>query len=367
MKQLVKDSVLKIKNYQPGKPIEEVKRQLGLRKVFKLASNENPLAPSRKVISAITRAAKILNRYPNSNCFYLRKRLAREIGVRENQLVFGNGSDEIITLVARAFLNPNDEVVIAEKTFLIYEIASLSASAKVIKIPQKDFHYDLESMKKAITKKTKIVFIANPDNPTGSYITEKQVRQFFSGLKKDLLVYFDEAYYELVNEKDFPNTLRLLKQGRNIIITRTFSKAYSLAGLRIGYGISKPEIINYLNRVREPFNVNSLAQAGALAALEDKNHIRKTKELIREGKTFLYDNFRKMGLRFIPSATNFILLDLSCDARRVFKRLLSQGIIVRNMQAWGLKNFLRVTIGKEFENRKFISALKTALSKEVKG
>ncbi len=354
-------SILKIKNYKPGKPIEEVKRELGLKEVFKMASNESPFPPSKKALSAISKAAQNINRYPDGNCFSLRKKLAKKLKVKENQLIFGNGSDEIIVLAARAFLNPGDEIIIADKTFLIYEIAGMTCSAKIKKVPMKDFCYDLGAMKKAVTKRTKIVFIANPDNPNSTYVSAKEVSNFLRGLRKDILVYFDEAYYEIFDKENFPNTINLLKKRKNLIVTRTFSKAYSLAGLRIGYGISSAEIISCLNKVREPFNVNSLAQAAALASLDDSNYLKMVKKSLKEGKKYLYGNLKKLNLVFVDSCTNFILIDIGKDSTKVFKDLLRDGIIVRDMKAWGLNTYLRVTISTMKENKAFINSLRRHL------
>ena len=226
MKNIARKEIFKIKPYVPGKPIEEVERQLGLRNVIKLASNESPFGPSPSVIKAITKHAANLNRYPEGSCFYLRNKLAKRLGVKENQLVFGNGSDELIVLAVRAFVSPGDEVVLSSPSFLIYEIASKIAGARVKTVPLKDFKYDLRKMSRAVTKKTKLVFIANPDNPNGTYVTEKEVRQFIKGIPRNVIVFFDEAYYELVDKKDYPNILKLLKTGKNLIVARTFSKAY---------------------------------------------------------------------------------------------------------------------------------------------
>ena len=358
MNRSARKEMLKIKPYIPGKPIQEVKRELGLRSVVKLASNESPFGPAPSVIREITKQAVNLNRYPEGSCFYLREKLAKILGIKKNQLFFGNGSDEIIVLAIRAFVNPGDEVVISNPTFLIYEIASKVAGAKIKKVPFKNFRYNLEAMKKAITKRTKIVFIANPDNPIGTYVTEAEVQRFLKGVPKDLIVYFDEAYYELVSKRDYPDTLKLLNQGKNLIITRTFSKSYSLAGLRIGYGISKPRIIECLNRVREPFNVNSLAQVAALKSLESKGHLKKIKKAVREGKEFIYNAFKDMNLDFIPSETNFVLVNVKKNSTGVFRKLLKMGVIVRDMKAWNFKTYIRVTIGTKEENKKFITALR---------
>ncbi|MFH1593799.1 MAG: histidinol-phosphate transaminase, partial [Candidatus Omnitrophota bacterium] len=345
MRQLAKKSILNIKPYIPGKPIEELKRELGLEEAIKLASNENAFPPSRKVIRAASKAIGSLNRYPDGGCFYLKKALARRMGLKSENIIVGNGSDEIIVLALRAFLRDGDEVIIAKPTFLIYEIASKIEGAKVKFAALKDFRYDVRRMAELITKRTKLIFIANPDNPTGTYITKDEVDLLIARVPRSTILFFDEAYYEFAKDvTDYPETIRALKK-KNIIITRSFSKVYSLAGLRVGYGMAKKEIIDCLDRVREPFNVNSVAQAAAVAALEDEAHIKRTMELVREGKDFICGKLDSYGLKYIPSVTNFILFDLGRDSKIVYKRLLKKGVIVREMTPWKLNNFIRVTIG----------------------
>ncbi|MDP8263888.1 MAG: histidinol-phosphate transaminase [Candidatus Aceula lacicola] len=361
MRHAANKNILKVKPYPPGKPIDEVKRSLGLSEVFKLASNENPYPPSPKVISKLTRELKNFNRYPDGSCFYLRKALAKKFKVSQRQLIFGNGSDEIIVMATRAFAGRGDEVVVAQPTFLIYQIASCISGAMIKTVPQKDFRYDLKAMKKAVTSKTKIIFIANPDNPTGTYVTKKEVDVFLKGLRSDILVFFDEAYFEFVKKNDFPDTLKFLKKYKNVILTRTFSKLYSLAGLRIGYGIANEELIDILNRVREPFNVNSAAQIAALEALDDKKYYTGVLKTIEKEKQYLYMQTKKMGLDFVKSTTNFILINVERDSTQVFQDLLNKGIIVRDMASWGLEGFIRVTIGKPKENKRFVKALKEIL------
>lgn len=361
-KNLVRHDIFKIKPYQPGKPIQEVRRELGLEDAIKLASNENPLGPSPKAREAIEGALGRLNRYPDANCFYLKHVLAKNFRLKPENFIIGNGSDEVIVLALRTLVNPGDEVVVSTPTFLIYEIQARACGARIITVPSKNFRYDLARMKKAITLKTKVVFIANPDNPTGTYVTESEILEFMSGISKKTLVFFDEAYFEFAkNISNFPNTLKFLKD-RNIIITRSFSKAYGLAGLRAGYGISSPELIGYLERVREPFNVNSLAQVAAVAALRDNNFLQKTLQMTKEGKKFLYAELEKIGMRYVPSATNFILVDTGRDSGGVFQAMLKQGVIVRDMKAWKLDNFIRVTIGTMKENERFVKVLKKVLS-----
>ncbi|MBI3008001.1 MAG: histidinol-phosphate transaminase [Candidatus Omnitrophica bacterium] len=358
---LARENILNIKPYQPGKPIEEVQRELGLKNVIKMASNENALGPSKKAVTAIKKSISRINRYPDGNCHYLKERLAQRLKVQPSNLIIGNGSDEIIILAVRAFLNEGDEAIIADRTFLVYKLAIIAQNGRVVSVPMKDFRYDLKEIKKAITKKTKLVFIANPDNPNGTYVTKKEVEAFLKGLPEDLILFFDEAYYEFVRERDYPDMMRYLKD-RNLIIARTFSKVYGLSGLRVGYGISHPDMINYMNRVLEPFNVNSLAQAGALAALDDEWHLRQTLKLVSRGKEYIYNNLKRLGIRYVPSVTNFILIDAGRDSTWVFKKMLKLGVIIRDMKPWDMDNFIRVTVGTMDENRRFIQCLESVLN-----
>ncbi|MBU1043832.1 MAG: histidinol-phosphate transaminase [Candidatus Omnitrophica bacterium] len=361
LKKVVREVVAGIKPYIPGKPIEEVKREYKLKEVYKMASNENPLGPSPRAVSAIKKALAGINLYPDGSCFYLKKALSAKYKLDMENLVIGNGSDELIVLALHAFINKGDEVIIADPTFLVYKLAATLIEAKVISVPLKDFQYDLVSMKAKITKKTKMIFIANPDNPTGSYVNNKQVAEFLKALPKHVIVFFDEAYFEYAqNIKDYPDTLKYLNQG-NIIVSRTFSKIYGLGGLRVGWAAASKEIIGYLNQVREPFNVNTLAQVGAIAALNDKAHIAKSRKLVEKGLKFFTQEFKMLDLFFVPSAANFILVKVGANSKIIYEKLLSKGIIVREMSAWGLKGFIRITIGNSKENNLFITELKKTL------
>jgi len=353
-------AILNIKPYKPGKPIEEVKRELGLKDVIKMASNENPFGPSPKSLAAIKKTLLNINRYPESGCFYLRQALAKKLKIKPTQLIFGNGSDELIILALRAFVNEGDEVIVAAPTFLIYEIASKIQGAKIKRIPTKYFKYDLKAMKEAVSKNTKMIFIANPDNPNGTYVTKYELEAFLKGLPESAIVFIDEAYFDFVAERDYPNGLDYLRT-KNVIVTRSFSKSYGLAGLRIGYGVSDPELIKYMDTAREPFNINSLAQVAACAALRDKKFLSRVKRETEKGRRFFYSEFKKIGLRYIPSVTNFVLFEVGKDADAICKRLLKKGIIVRNMKVWGMDTFIRVTVGKDKENKRFIKELKRAL------
>jgi histidinol-phosphate aminotransferase len=353
-----------VKQYVPGKPIEEVQRELGLKEVIKIASNENCLGPSPKAAAAIRRSIKNINRYPDASAFYLRKRLAAFLGMAGDRIIFGNGSDEIIGMAIRTFVGEGDEVVIAKPTFLIYEIMSQIHNAAIKTVPlTADFRYDLKGMKAAVTKKTKMVFIANPDNPTGTYVTKAELDSFLAGVPETTMVFLDEAYFEFAddNARDYPDGLEYLDRP-NIIVARSFSKAYGLAGLRIGYGVSSAETISFMERTREPFNVNLLAQEAAAAALGDSAFLKRTLAHVAAEKKFLYGELKAMGLKYVPSATNFIMVDVKRDCKDVFAALLKDGVIVRDMKAWGWGTFIRVTVGTRPENKKFVKALKRRLA-----
>lgn len=359
--QVANPNILKIKPYVPGKPIDEVRRELGLKSVIKLASNENPYPPSPKVLEAMNKAAREINRYPDGGCFLLRRALAKKFGVDDDQLIFGNGSDEIIVLAVKAFAAKGDDVIIAKPSFLIYEIAATLSGARVHQVPLKDFHYDLDAMKAKISVRTKIIFIGNPDNPAGTYITQRQAEDFLRSVPKTTLVFFDEAYFEYVQAKDYPDTLSLMKKYPNLMTTRTFSKMYGLAGLRVGYGIASREIISILNVLREPFNVNSLAQAAAVAVLGDEAYYRKIARDVNEQRQYLYRSLESMDIAYELSFTNFILVHVGGDSSQVAQGLLKKGVIIRDMAAWGLKGYIRVSIGSASENKRFIKTLAECL------
>ncbi|MFO8053525.1 MAG: histidinol-phosphate transaminase [Candidatus Omnitrophota bacterium] len=345
----------KVKAYKPGKPIEELKREKNLANIYKLASNEIPFEPTY-IKRAVNKELKKINRYPESSCFYLKNKLAKSLKVKSDSIVFGNGSDEIITLALKAFVEKGDEVVIAFPSFLIYQIQAKIFGAKVVKVPLKNYSYCLEDLAKKITKKAKIIFIANPDNPTGTYINQKQMDIFLKKVPKDVLLFFDEAYFEFA-PGDFPNSIKILKARKNTIITRTFSKAYGLAGLRIGYGITSEKIAQLLNKVREPFNINRIAQVSAQAALENKNFVKEVVDFIKREKSYFYKNFDKLGVFYLKSATNFILVDFKQNTKKLYEYMLKRGVIIRELRGWGLKNFFRVTVGLRSQNRKFIKLL----------
>lgn len=361
MKHVAKKRIFDIHPYVPGKPIAEVKRELGLKDVIKLASNENPYGPSPKVVRAIIKEARQVHRYPDGGCFYLRRELSKRLKISPEQIIFGNGSDEILVLALRAFVGEGDEVVIAKPSFLIYELAALIEGAVVRSVPLNDFKYDLNGMAAVVTERTKVVFIGNPDNPAGTYVTQNELQGFIDRLRDDILIVIDEAYFDFVRSKDYPDSIAWVKQRKNILVTRTFSKMFGLAGLRIGYAVADKEVIDILNRIRDPFNINSVAQVAALACLQDGGYYRRVARLLEQQRKFLYQQLTKRGIRFIRSATNFILVDVK-EGPSVARKLLKMGVIVRDMDAWGLSNFIRVTIGTAQENKRFITALGSVIN-----
>ncbi len=365
MKKLINPHIAELKPYNPGKPIQELERELGIAGAIKLASNENPLGPSPKALAAIKEALGEIHRYPDGNGLYLKQALATKLGVKPENIILGNGSDELIEIICRTFLNPGEHVVSADCTFVEYELVAKSFGAKMVTAPLKDFTYDLEAMLARMDDKTKLVFIANPNNPTGTIVDRVAFDRFMKDLPPQVLVVMDEAYYEYMLREDFPDSLGYMQQGRNIIVLRTFSKIYGLAALRIGYGIAKAETIDYMNRVWLPFNVNSLAQTAAQAALGDAEHLLRSQETARLGRQYLYSQFEELDINYVPSAANFILLDTKCDGQKIYQAMLKDGVIVRPMQVYGLPDYIRITIGTEGENRRLIESLKQAMGNGV--
>ena len=347
--------------YVPGKPIEEVERELGLTDVVKMASNENPLGPSPLAVEAIKEYLPKISLYPDGNSYYLKKALADRFGLEENNIVIGNGADELIILLGAAYLNPGDEIIMAQPSFSEYEFSARLMDAVTVRVPSKDYRHDLKAMTEAITAKTKIVYVCNPNNPTGTIITHEELQQFLKELPPGVLVVIDEAYYEYVEDSSFPRSLEFMEKGYNILILRTFSKIYGLAGLRVGYGMAKEEIIADLNTVSEPFNVNSLAQVAARAALDDQGHLDAVRKINASGKEYLTQEFTKMGLFHLPTEANFIFVEVGVDSKELFQKLLHKGVIIRTGDIFGYPQFIRVSISTEKANRLFIKALQECL------
>ncbi|MGE5217928.1 MAG: histidinol-phosphate transaminase [Chloroflexota bacterium] len=346
--------------YEPGKPIEEVEREYGIVNSVKLASNENPLGPSPKAVAAIRAKLDQLNLYPDGDCFYLKQGLAQRLGVAPENLIFGNGSNEIIELAARTFMRPGDEAVMAEQAFVVYQLIVQAVGGKSRAVPLKNFTHDLEALAGAVSERTRVLFLANPNNPTGTIYRREEWERFLIKISRDVLVIVDEAYFEYVQDPDYPNSLRYHADERAILTLRTFSKLYGLAGLRIGYGVAAKDLISLMQRVRQPFNVNAPAQWAALAALDDIDHVRHSLEVNREGLGYLQAEFERLGLDYVPSQANFILVRVG-KGQEVFKQLLGQGVIVRPTGGYRFPEHVRVTVGTMAENRKFIAALENVL------
>src|SRR5712692_5298243 len=360
---LANDHILGIAPYEPGKPIEELERELGISDVIKLASNENPLAPSDRVMKAMQAALTHINRYPDGSGYYLRQAIARRHGLTSDHVILGNGSNDLIELMVRAFLRPGEEAVIPHPSFVVYPMIVQAVGGIRVVVTLKDQRLDLEAMARAITPMTKMVFIANPNNPTATIVTADEVEHFMARVPDKVIVVFDEAYIEFAQGPDFPDSLAYLRHGRKVASLRTFSKAASLAGLRVGYGVADPDCIALLNRIRQPFNVNSVAQAAALAALEDDSHILECVRMIEAGRHFLYDEFKTLGVQYVPARANFILVDVGRSAADIYQKLLHEGVIVRPMTPFGMETALRITVGTPEENRKLVKALRRALGK----
>jgi len=353
--------VQKLIPYKPGKPIEELERELGLTRIIKLASNENPLGPGKKALDAIHATLPQLTLYPDGNGFSLKQALAGKYDVKPSQITLGNGSNEILELVARAFLTSELEVVFSQHAFAVYPIVTQAVGAKAVVVPAVNYGHDLDAMLQAVTEKTRLVFIANPNNPTGTLLDQVSLQRFIEALPETCLCVLDEAYYEYVENAHPVDSIDWLKKYPNLLITRTFSKAYGLAGLRVGYGLSSPEFADILNRVRQPFNNNMLALAAAEAALSDTEHLQRTIAVNAQGMRQLTDGFRALGLEWIPSHGNFVSVDLKQPGQPIYEALLRKGVIVRPVANYEMPNHLRISIGTQAENQIFLEALTAIL------
>jgi histidinol-phosphate aminotransferase len=346
--------------YEPGKPIEETARELNVdpAEIIKLASNENPLGPSPKAIAAMREELETAQLYPDGAGFYLRNALAKNLGFTRENIILGNGSNEIIEFVGHAFLRAGDDVITPRHAFIAYKLTAQLFGARTIETPTPDFNQDLNAVLAALTPKTKVIFIANPNNPTGALISQDKIDNFVARVPGNVIIVFDEAYFEFLDNP--PDTLKFVRQNKNIVVVRTFSKIHGLASLRVGYGLACPELIEILQKTREPFNVNRLAQTAALAALEDVEHQRETKRVVDLGRAYLQEQFRQMNVEFVPTAANFVMVNVG-DGSSVFKKLLAQKIIVRPIKNYGLPEWVRVTVGTMKQNEKCIAALRQIL------
>ena len=359
--QLATAGVASLHPYEPGKPVEELERELGLKNIIKLASNENPLGTGKEALAVLKNPGD-LSRYPDGNGFHLKSLLADYHAVRPDQITLGNGSNEILELIARAVLTPDHEVIFSEHAFAVYPLVTQAIGARAVVVPAVDYGHDLAGFRRAITDRTRLMFIANPNNPTGTWLTAADLEPFISSVPDNIVIVVDEAYFDYVLEDDYPDSVKWIAEHPNLLVTRTFSKAYGLAGMRIGYGICHRDLADLMNRVRQPFNVNSLAMDMAAAALHDREHIANSCRANRSGMQQLVTAFKDMHLSWIPSAANFICVDVQQPGREIFNKLLRQGVIIRPVDNYGLPNHVRVTIGQEFENKRFIDALTKVIS-----
>ncbi|MFO7530376.1 MAG: histidinol-phosphate transaminase [Marinobacter sp.] len=355
--------------YQPGKPIEELARELGLNpaEIIKLASNENPLGPSEKALAAAREALSELCLYPDGNGFDLKQALSERFGMGMNQITLGNGSNDVLEVIARCFADADSEVVFSQYAFAVYPLVTQAIGAKGVSVPAKDWGHDLDAMADAVTERTRLVFVANPNNPTGTVHTADAIESFLAKIPEDVLVVLDEAYCEYLTGTEYPDGLELLERFPNLIVCRTFSKAWGLAALRVGYSISSPAIADILNRVRQPFNVDTVALAAATAVLGDEDYLNRSREVNAEGLKQLADGFDRMGLPYIPSAGNFIAMEVGEQALAIYHALLEHGVIVRPIAGYGMPEHLRVSVGLAKENERFLDALAEALSAAGEG
>jgi histidinol-phosphate aminotransferase len=361
IEKLARKGILKLVSYIPGKSIEEVQKEFGAKRWIKLASNENLLGPSPRALAAIRRELPTVYLYPEGPCTVLRRALAKKLALPEGMVVISNGADNLILMIANAFVDEGDEVVMADPTFPVYTNVTQIMGGRPVKVKLKDFTHDLDAMLRRVNRKTKLIFVCNPNNPTGTIISQSSFDRFLSKLPQRVIVILDEAYGDFVEDPFYPNGLDYVKNGRQIIVLRTFSKVYGLAGLRIGYALGREDLVDCLYQVRDPFPVHRLAQVAAVAGLEDMDHVVKSIQLVYEGRRYLYKELDKMGLFYVSSEANFILIDFGRDSGEVSQALLKQGIIIRPGKTWGYPSSARVTIGRMKDNRRFIRALRKIL------
>jgi histidinol-phosphate aminotransferase len=360
---LIKPHIRELTPYPPGKPIEELERELGISGSVKLASNESPLGPSRRTTEAIFRATEELNRYPDGSCYYLRQAVEKQIGVPGDQLIFGCGSDEMLEILVKCVIGEGDETVFPWPSFAMYPIVTRGMGGTPVEVPlDGSYAADVDAILAAVTERTRIVFLANPNNPTGTSIGQAEFDRLVDGLPENVLLVHDEAYLEYVRRPDFPDTIAAIRRRPTVVGLRTLSKIYSLAGLRVGYAVADAELIGFLERARHPFNVNSLAQAAAVAALGDTEHLERVRELTHQGLALFEKAFDELGLEYARSDANFVLLGVGTDAAELYERLLRRGVITRTMGAFGLPTHLRVSVGLPEENERFIAALRAELA-----
>jgi len=358
---IVQPHLAQLTPYQAGKPLEELARELGLTDAIKLASNENPLGPSPKALEAISAELASLHRYPDSHAYYLKEDLSRHMGLDPGQIILGNGSDEVLDLLVRALVPAGGEVISTTHTFLMYGLLTQAVGGVFRTVPLKDMPVDLEAVLRAVSDNTRLILLNSPNNPTGTVFSRPAWESFLTSLPAPVTVVLDEAYIDFANDPDIPHSLEYISETRPLVGLRTFSKAYGLAGLRVGYGFGPSELMDYLNRLRLPFNINRLAQVGARAALTDEDFLYRTRELVHTGRACLEEGLSQLGLSFVPSQANFILVSLKRPGKAVYQAMLKEGVIIRAMDAYGFPEHIRVNVGLPQENERFLAALKKVL------
>lgn len=362
IEQLARKNILNIASYVPGKSIEEVQKEFGAKRWIKLASNENVLGPSPKAIEAIRRELSKIHLYPEGPCSILRQAIAQKLSLSEKRIVISNGADNLILMIGCAFINEGDEVIMADPTFSVYTNVTQILGGKPIRVKLREFTHDLDGMLRRVTRKTKLIFVCNPNNPTGTTVKKEDFECFLSALPGRVIVVLDEAYGEFVEDPSSPRGLDYVGE-KQVILLRTFSKVYGLAGLRIGYALGREDLIHCLYQVRDPFPVHRLAQVAAVASLKDEIHAARAIQMVSVGRSYLYRELDRLGLSYVPSQANFLFIDFEKDSEEIFRELLEEGIIIRPGKVWGYPTFGRVTVGRRVENRRFIKALKKIRSR----
>jgi len=363
LEKIVRDGVLTVNSWPTGKPIEEVQAELGLESLALMATNENPLGPSPKAVEAIKAESGKVNRYPQGPCSYLKRKVAARLGIDEQMILFSNGADNCLRIIGCTFLNSGDEVIVAHPAFPVYGIVARVMGAMPVEVPLKEHTHDLTAMGERIGPKTKLVFVCNPNNPTGTIVKKKQLNAFVQTLPDHVVLILDEAYFEFVDDERYPNALDYIREGRNVVGLRTFSKLYGIAGLRIGYALASPELTGVMERVREPYPVSRVAEAAALAAMDDEEFKSRVLANNEESKCFFYQSFDRLGLSYAQTQTNFMFVDLKTDAKKAAQVLMERGYLIRPGTPWKHPSFARITFGTMEENRGFVEALAQVLGK----
>jgi histidinol-phosphate aminotransferase len=366
VKKLIRNNILKVEQYEPGKPVEVLKRELSLKgEVLKLASNENPLGPSPLAVKAVRKNLREAHLYPDNCCYYLKEKLAEHLQVLPENLRVGNGTTELILLLGIAFLSPEEALIMSQSSFIMTKIVAQIVGCRLVEVPMNEYRHDLDAISESITDETKIIYLDNPMNPIGTMVTHSEILKFMEKIPDDVVVVLDEAYFDYVNNGDYQKSLGLVNEGRNVVVLRTFSKMYGLAGFRVGYCVAKEEFIHAIEKVSPPFSVNRLGQVGAAAALKDRGHVKRTRDINEQGKKYLYECFEELGIFYIPSETNFVTFEVKTDAERLAEELQKKGVIIRPLAMYGQPSLLRITVGTPKQNKRFMETFRKLYKKFV--